>query len=195
VTSLPFRFNAAQHVYIALDTGEVVPNITRMIETAEKVDKSRYTEESRRRGTFVHKHTAMHDLDALDPALLMGHRYEGYVLAHIELMGIVRPEWKHIEVAAVHPRYRYGGTCDRVGLVYSDPSVWEIKTGDPSPHYMRQTALQAILAAEDLGLEAKKVQRFAAYLSADGRYKLEHHTNVGDFDRAYRYIRDCRRAA
>lgn len=193
--SIPFRFDAERHVYITLDTGEIVPNITRMLEAAGLIDSRWYTDEGCERGHEVHRLTADYDLGALDLADLAGSPYANYVQAHIAVMGIVRPTWQHIETPAVHKVHRYGGRPDRVGQVYAAGSVWEVKSGAPEPAHMIQTALQAILVAEELGLAPRAVQRFAEYVKADGKYKVEHHTNARDFDEAYRIIREFGRVA
>lgn len=194
--SIPFRFDAERHIYIAIDTGEIVPNITRMLHAAGLVDDRFYSEESCHRGHEVHRLTADYDLGALDLLDLKDSDYAPYVEAHIKLMGIVRPGWLHIETPAVHPRYRYGGRPDRVGMVYASRSVWEVKSGAPEKAHMIQTALQAILVAEELELPARAVTRYAEYVKADGKFKVEQHTNSRDFDRAYEIIHDiCKVAA
>lgn len=191
--SIPFRFDADRHVYVALDTGEIVPNITRLLKLAGLIDDRWYSEESCERGKVVHQLTAEYDLGALDLADLQGHPYAGYVHAHIAVMGIMRPTWLHIETPAVHRIHRFGGRPDRVGLVYATGSVLEVKSGDPEPAHMVQTALQAILVAEELEVPPRLVQRFAEYVKADGKYKVEHHTNPRDFDKAFDIIRESRR--
>lgn len=193
--SIPFRFDATRHVYIAIDTGEIVPNITRLLKAANLIDDQWYTEESCDRGKWVHAMTATFDLGALDLADIKGHPWAGYVHAHIEVMGIVRPQWLHIETPAVHPVYRFGGRPDRVGSIYSSPAVFEVKSGGAEKAHMVQTALQAILAAEELGVDAREVQRFAEYITVDGKYKVEHHVNARDFDEAFRILRQHRAAA
>lgn len=192
--SLPFRFNAAEHLYVALDTGEVIPNITRLLKLAGLIDDRWYNEDACERGKVVHQLTADYDLGVLQPGDLKDSPLAGYVQAHIEVMGILRPDWLHIETAAVHPVHRFGGRPDRVGAVYSTASVFEVKSGAPEKAHMVQTALQAILVAEELGVPARTVQRFAEYLTVEGKYKVEHHTNARDFDEAHRIIRDYGRA-
>lgn len=193
--SIPFRFDADRHVYIALDSGEIVPNITRLLKAAGLINDQWYSDESCERGHVVHRLTADYDLGALDQGEAQATPYAGYLEAHIAVMQIVRPTWQHIETPAVHKVHRYGGRPDRVGQVYAQGSVWEVKSGAPEPAHMIQTALQAILVAEELGLAPRSVQRFAEYVKSDGKYKVEHHTNARDFDEAFRIIREFGRAA
>jgi hypothetical protein len=193
--SLPFRFDAVRHVYTALDTGLRLPSITQLIKAAGLIDDRWYTPEACARGTAVHKLTAAIDLDALTLDELRGHEFEGYVHAHVELTGIVRPDWRHVEQAAAHPTLRYAGCPDRVGTLYATRAVLELKTGPPAAWHQIQTALQAILVADELDLPALAVQRFTEYVQANGKYRIEAHENRNDFNEAYRIIRDCKGAA
>jgi hypothetical protein len=185
--SAPFRFDAAEHLYIALDTGEIVPNITRMMDAAGLIDDRWYTEESCERGKQVHRLTANYDMGALDMAALVS-PYRPYLLGHVEVVKIARPEFYHVEVGAVHRTLRFGGRPDRVLKVYDRRAVWEIKSGDPEKSHPVQTALQAILAAEELDLPARHVARYCEYLKPTGRYKVEEHKHPRDFDFAYAII-------
>lgn len=185
--SAPFRFDARSHVYVALDTGEIVPNITRMLDAVGLIDDRWYTEESCERGKEVHRLTANFDMGAVDMSALVS-PYRPYLLGHVEVMAIARPEMLHVEVGAVHPTLRFGGRPDRVLRVFNRRGVWEIKSGDPEKSHTVQTALQAILAAEELELPARLVTRHCEYLKKTGRYKVEEHKNPRDFDFAYAII-------
>lgn len=185
--SAPFRFDAENHSYIALDTGEVIPSITQLIKAAGLVDDRYYTEESRHRGTVVHQLTADYDLGALDSSRVTS-PYRGYLLAHVKAMDTIRPTWEHIEVAAVHPTLRFAGRLDRAGTIYGASSLLDEKTGVPCPSHALQTALQAILAAPTFHLPPEALQRYTLYLKADGRFSLEHHTNTSSDLRKAREI-------
>jgi hypothetical protein len=58
-----------------------------------------------------------------------------------------------------------------------------------------QTALQAILAAEEKGIPPELLLRFALYLTARGKFYLDEHKDRTDFDEAYNVIRRCCRVA
>lgn len=182
MSSMPtFHFDAATHTYS--DSRGEVPGITRLLTLAGKIDDEWYTEESSDRGRKVHKLTAEYDLGVIVdedlPNLVSA--YKGYLLGHVEVMQIVRPNWVHIEQAMYHRRLRFGGTPDRGGTVYQAAAVWEVKSGLPTKAHPLQTALQALLLAEECGLPPELVQRYCCYLKADGHYKVEGHGNKRDF--------------
>ena len=186
--SLPFRFDAATHRYLDLATGAELPHITGLLNVSGWVDDAFFTEESCARGQAVHKLTADYDLGALDVASCVS-RYRGWLLGHVTVAGIVRPEWLHVETPAVHPRYRFGGRPDRVGVIYGCRGVFEVKSGVPTRGHQIQTALQAILVADELELPAHAVERFAEYLNDQGKYKIERHVERRDFDEALRILK------
>lgn len=191
MTSLAFRFEPNGHVYTALDTGEIIPSITQMLGQAGVVDDTFYTEESSRRGTEVHALTSDFDLGALDPDACLS-RYRGYLLAHVQAMKILRPEFVAIEEPAVHPVYRFGGRPDRVITLRGLKGVLEIKTtAHPEPSHALQTALQAILVAQDAELPPHMLQRLCLYLKPNGKFRLEEHTRRQDFTEAERVIKRC----
>jgi hypothetical protein len=185
-----FRFDALRHDYIDPGTGEQFPHITGMLEDAGYIDTEWFTEESRIRGQIVHRLTGDYDLGALDvPSCTSIHR--GYLLAHVELMKILRPEILAVEEPLVHPRYRYGGRPDRVWRLDGAIAVPEIKSGDPEDSHGIQTALQAILISLRYGLPAPSILRYGVYLKGNGRYKLEKFKDRADFDKALRVIKEC----
>lgn len=193
--SLPFRFDSERHIYTANDTGERLPSITQLIKAAGLIDDRWYTDSSASRGTSVHQLTAAFDLDALTLEDVKGSPLEGFLKAHVELMGIMRPAWYHVEQAAAHATLRYAGCPDRVGEIYGARAVHEIKTGPPANWHQIQTALQAILVADELQRPAREVERFTEYITASGTYRVEQHSNKRDFDEAYRIVRDFKRFA
>lgn len=183
--SAPFRFDEQDHSYTT-DDGRVV-SITGLLAVGGWIDDRWYTEESSERGRFVHKLAADYDLGAID-ACDAPPAYLGYLLAHVTLTKIVKPEWRHVEVPAVHRTLKFAGRCDRVGYVYKRGAVLEVKSGDEEKGHPIQTALQAILAADELALPAESIDRYAAYYSATGRYRLKQHVNPQDFVEARKLI-------
>lgn len=194
--SLPFRFDAADHTYTALDTGEQLPHITGLLERAGWIDDEWYTEESRARGTAVHAWTAEYDLGALGTAEDVrtapetGGDVRGYLLSHVAAVELVWPVFETVEVPLVHPRYRFGGRPDRTGFCFHIRGVIEGKSGAPTKAHAVQTALQAILAAEGSDLPADWWGRFALYWKPNGKFKLIEHTRRQDFDEAYRILKE-----
>lgn len=182
-----FRFDEAQHRYF--EGTERLPNITTMLEMGGHIDPRWYTEEGRRRGKAVHDLTAKWDLGLIDRNLhACRSPYVGYLVQHVALDGLVRPEWQHVEVPFMHGGFRFAGTPDRVGVVYGMLSVAEEKTGGLEAWHGIQLALQAILVAPQFGVPAEAIARWGWYLEAD-RYRLYQYQNGADFREAHRLIR------
>jgi hypothetical protein len=187
-----FAFDAGRHDYIDLDAGEVLPHITGMLEQAGLIDDRWYTEESCERGQVVHRLTADYDLGAIEDVRSVVSGFKPYLEAHVAAMRILRPQWAHVEEPLVSTRYRFGGRPDRVGLVYGAHSVLEVKSGALEAAHAIQTALQAILAGEELHLPPEAINRYGLYLTKAGKFKLEQFIDRGDFDEAHRIIaRTC----
>jgi hypothetical protein len=191
-TTMPvtFRFNATAHEYIDLATGALLPHITGMLQQTGWIDDRWFTEESSLRGQAIHKLTADYDLGALHVASCVS-RHRPYLLAHVAAMQIMRPEILAVEEPAVHPILRFGGRPDRVLRAYGLTGVLEVKSGVAARSHAIQTALQAILVSADLNLPPELLARWCLYLKQNGRFKLEEHTQRGDFDEAWRLIREC----
>lgn len=188
--SAPFRFDPDSHLYISLETGEIIPSITQMLEKAGLVETEFFTEESSERGTAVHELTAAYDLGGLDPKACES-GYRAWLLQYVDAVRVLRPAWDHVEVPAVHPVLKFGGTLDRAGTLYRLKAVVELKTGNeirPHRSHEVQTALQAILAASTFGIPAETIARFAIYLSPE-KWQILQHPNPRDFQRAYGLIR------
>jgi len=179
---LTCRFDAAAHVYTD-EAGRELPHITGILLKAGLVDDTFYTAESSARGRYVHALTTDYDLGVLDPVTCTS-AYKGYLQAYARAMAIVRPEWDHIEVPMAHDVLRFAGRPDRIGRMYGLISVLEIKSGVPHPAHQIQTALQALLAAQETGLPAIHHARYAVYIRSDGKFKLEQHHNADDIRNA-----------
>jgi hypothetical protein len=186
-----FRFDAIDHVYIALDTGEQLPHITGMLERTGWIDTTWFSEEGSDRGTCVHELTKHYDLGSLDARTCVS-PFRNYLIAYVAATGIVRPQWEAIEEPLVHWGYRFAGRPDRTGTAYGCRTQAEIKSGNPSKADAIQTALQAILSAGARGgLPAEHYERLAFYLRPSGRFKVERFHDRRDFDEARRIIREC----
>jgi len=188
VTCAPFRFDAANHEYIELATGETRPHITGMLEQTGHIDPRWYTHDSRVRGQAVHHMTADYDLGVLDVEQEQS-RYRGYLLAHVELMAKMQPEILEVEQPRMHPRWRYGGRLDRVWRYAGALTIPEIKTGDYEKAHPIQTALQAILVELEHGLPAEMFVRMGVYLKPNGRAKVLQFNNPADFIEARKVIK------
>lgn len=183
----PFRFDAAAHEYFL--EGQRVPGITEMLDRGGLYDKTWYTEASRQRGTAVHDLTSAFDLEALEVESCHS-PYRNYLLAHVAAMRALKPDWWDIEVPRVHPLLKFGGRCDRVGLVFQRRTILEEKSGAVEKAHQVQTALQAILLESVYALPAEAWQRLALYLGPKGKFKLyEHKDTHADFAEARRLLK------
>lgn len=190
ITTRPFRFDPFNHEYIDVETGELIPHITGMLEATGLIDDRWYSEESSDRGTAVHRLTHDYDLGALDVASCVS-EHRGYLLGHVAAMQVIPHAWDDVEVPRVHPQLRFGGRPDRNGVIYQAKGVLEVKSGGPEKSHAIQTAMQAILVAPIYGLPPEMLLRFALYLKPNGKFKLEEHKRKADFDEARRIIRRC----
>lgn len=183
-----FRFDADTHTYRLVRTAEALPHITGMLTASGWVDDEWYTDEGRERGHAVHALTAEHDLGAISSENLRQFEsvYRGYLLAYIDALGMVKPEWEWVEEPLVHPFYGYAGRPDRGGTVYGVKSVGEIKSGAPDKSHRIQTALQAMLFSPIIRLPAEMIHRYVFYLKPTGKWKIERHPDRRDFDEAKR---------
>lgn len=192
--SVAFRFDADTHEYTDLETGAVLPHITGMLQATGWVDDTFMTLESRTRGSAVHDLTAQYDLGALDIKNLRS-GYKGWVEAHVSAVEVLKKTARlqilAVEEPAVHAVLRFGGRPDRKVSLGAALGVLDEKSGPFAKSHPIQTALQAILIAPELNLPAEAVQRWALYLKANGRWSLDQHRSLRDFDEARSIIRRC----
>jgi hypothetical protein len=191
VAEVRFRFDALNHEYIDTDTGVVLPHITGMLEQTGWIDNRWYTPESCERGHYVHRLTADYDLGALTDVKGCTSAYKGWLLAHVKVMSMVRPQIIAVEEADVHPKFRYGGRPDRLEIVYGVKSVVEVKSGLKEKSHGIQLALQAMLAERRFGIPARAIGRYCLYLKGTGRGQLYEHKDKGDYAKARKVIREC----
>lgn len=185
-----FRFDALLHAYIETATGVELPHVTGMLERAGLIDSRFYTDDSRERGSHVHRLTADFDLGAIGPDDVQG-KFRSYLLSYVDAMKVIPHCWDAIEEPTVHPSFRFGGRPDRVGRIYTTLGVLEVKTGLVEKAHPIQTALQAILVAPKLGIPPEIIDRFCLYVKPTGRWKLEQHRERRDLIEAQRIIRLC----
>lgn len=187
-----FRFDAAEHTYLDIDTGEEFPHITAMLKACGYVDDAWFTDASRERGQAIHRLTADYDIGALeDLTSLEDNPFKGWLLAHVDAMQILQPTIYEIETPHVHPIFRFGGRPDRELMLYGIKGVLDLKSGPVEPSHRLQTALQAILAEESLGIPPEMMGRWTIYLKRNGKWKIEQHHDRTDFDHARTIIKRC----
>lgn len=172
---MSFRFSAGDHAYIDTITGAEIPSITWMLKEAGLVETRWFTDESRERGSCVHRLVADFDLGSLttEDLPLVNSLYKGFLLAHVAAMDIIQPRWVSIEERRVHETLRFAGTPDRVGTMYGAVAVVEIKSGALEPAHSVQLALQAILVEPEVGIPAEAIPRYGLYLRKTGKWTLQ----------------------
>lgn len=161
--------------------GIVVPSVTQVIKGAGLVNfdyvSKELLEEKADLGSKVHKTTELYDmgildLDELHPTL------KAYLDGWINFKKDFGFTHTEIETEYYHPKYKFAGRLDRVGMINGKLSIVDIKSGAKHKSHSIQTAAYQLL----YDFKPKKEQikkRYAVYLSETG-YKVEEHTNVTD---------------
>lgn len=155
--------------------GVVWPGVTQVLASAGLVNGQWFTEESRRRGQYVHLMTKLHDLGTLNEDAVSDD-----MRPYLDAWKRFREESK-CEILAVEERvanetYRYAGTLDRRIILagHHGAGILDLKTGSPESWHAIQTAAYAFTRPD-------YYRRFALYLGL-GVYKLVEHLNRTDRD-------------
>jgi len=159
---LPIRYRLAN--------GRPVISVTQVLSLAGRIDTQWFTEESRERGSLVHRLTESFDRreDVLVPPAVMG-----YMEAYQMFLSVVRPIYSASELAVTSDDDALGGCIDRVCLsLFGEPGILDFKTGPPAPWHALQLA--AYNALRPTGA------RWACYLQPNGRYKLKQYDDPMD---------------
>jgi hypothetical protein len=135
-----------------------------------------YPEGAAERGHHVHLATQLFDENDLDEATL-----DPVVAGYLEGWKLFREEMDfnplQIEMKVYNPTYGYCGTLDRIGTFRDKPNnrkaLIDIKSGAKEWHHPLQSMAYAACLDEPH-------DRYALYLSADGKYKLVAHTRRAD---------------
>ena len=158
-----FRFEEDGHKYF-LDDSEI-PSVTQVIGAVLDGNAGFYTEESRMRGTVVHLACELDDLGQLDESAL-DDEIMPYLAAYQKFKQEHLCEWEGIEERLCHETYGFAGTIDRRGIVVSNRTVLDIKTGAKSDIHDIQLAAYVML------LNHTHTHRFILQLDDDGTYSL-----------------------
>src|SRR3989304_4655646 len=161
------------HTYL-LD-GKPIPNVTTILQAAGLYNDSFFTEESRNRGTYVHKACLFHLQDDLDD-IGIPNEYWGYIEAFKNFMSEsdCKPHIGLCEIPWFSEVWRFGGTIDMPCVINGKESIVDIKSGAESP----TTGMQ--LAAYGLLYAVPSVNHYGLYLKASGKYKLIPYTDRND---------------
>ena len=158
-------FDEAKHEYRV--DGRVVPSVTQVLSEMGFINSEWFTEESRIRGTLVHRLCELWDKDELDP-LTVDPRLAGYLKAWQKFCRAEEMVWLHIEKKMFHKVLRYAGTPDRIGF---DRRGWvtvvDIKTGISAPWHSYQLGGY-------LSIHPAKVA-LSVLVADDGTFRVEYH--------------------
>jgi hypothetical protein len=152
---------------------EEVPGVTHVLRDMGLDRDWHYTDPFyRRRGKAIHEACRLIDKDTLDwerlaPAIIGWPRAWEKFLRERSF----EPDPEMTERPMLSDRYRFGGTCDRWGMMQGERWLIDIKTGDPiHPAVDLQLGLYAYLIEEVAGRKTDK--RAAVRLREDGDYEL-----------------------
>ena len=170
MTAIDLHFDQATHVYRLGD--RVLPSVTQVLKEAGIIDDTWYTEESRIRGSFAHEATALDDAGVLDESSVDS-SLAGYLEAWRRFkrdsgMRILKAEFRICDRV-----YGYAGTVDRLAVVRHQPTIPDIKTGDPEPWHALQLAGYARCVPG-------RPMRMGVYLHDDGKYTTRTYTDPSD---------------
>lgn len=138
------------------------------------IDGQHFDEDSRLRGTAVHKAIEFRfkgtlNEKTLDPQL------RGWVDAVDSFMAENKFVPKYLEAAVLSPLYRFAGRLDAFGDMNGEPAIIDIKSGSAGKATDLQTAAYAHCMARLLGVS--KVRRYALELRPTGSYRLKPFAN------------------
>lgn len=161
------------HTYLI--DGKSVPSVTAILQVAGLYNEDYFTEESRARGTYIHKAALYYLQDDLDEDSIPD-EYRGYIEAFKRFMSEAdcKPHLEKCEVPLFSEVWRFGGTPDIPCLFNGKESIIDIKSG-------AETSVSGIqLAAYALLYDVPAVLRYGLYLKANGKYRLIPYTDRND---------------
>ena len=150
------------HIYIDTDTGKHYPSVTTILTDLGFYGKASqyFTEESRQRGTFVHKLVNLHLNDDLEEATL-DPQLKPYLSSWIKFESDSGLALIDSEVYLINDIYGFGGTYDLRAIINDELSLIDIKTGA-----VNKKATGPQLAGYEI-LIGKRCKRYALHLTPD----------------------------
>jgi hypothetical protein len=161
---------------------EPVPSVTQVLQAMGFVDTAFFTEESRTRGTYVHKLIELHisqelDENTVDESL---HGYFDAFRRFREEADIDTDTWT-VEKPLASKVHRFAGTPDFVGIINGRCAVIDLKTSATvSASEQLQTAAYKILIDETHQQGMPVTHRFSLHVSSEGKYKVIEHKDRQD---------------
>lgn len=164
------EFNAENHVYTY--DGISVPSVTTVLDATldqfanVPADKLEFAQQ---RGTAVHTATALYDLDDLDVETL-----DSQLIPYLDAWISFRKDTgfvpQSIESRLFHKRHWYAGTYDRIGKLFDNDCVIDIKSGALMPSAGPQSA--AYFEAYNYHRSEKLKTRWVIQLKPNGTYAV-----------------------
>ena len=167
-----FEYRDEDHTYWL--NGIRIPGTTEIIKSADLIDDTNFTPESRDRGTRIHRailywlQKDLNERSVCESDL----RYLDAFKRFVAETGF-KASVKECEQPRYHPVYLFGGTIDIVGKLSGHYVLIDIKTGFPQPWHGLQLAAYLLLVHVP-------PERYGLYLRSDGTYRLESYNNRND---------------
>jgi len=164
------------HIYTA--DGVVVPGVTTALRDAGYIDTWWFEEEPCLRGTRVHVATAYHDEGVLDIKSVWPEDM-GYFKAYLKFLKDTGFTVLEIEKLVYSEEWGFAGMLDRIGTLFGQTVILDIKTGKKAPWWCLQLAGYAIASKP----EYPSLVRYSLELRSDGTYALsDAYTDPYDFE-------------
>lgn len=179
IKSTGLQFNEETHTYYF--DNKVIPGVTTVIKPLMNLDhiNEEVLDRKSKIGTAAHKATELFDEDNLDESTL-----HPIIVPYLDAWKKFRDETKieivSSEAKVFNQKYGYAGMYDRIGVLYNEPSLIDIKcTAVLGAHVGNQLA--AYKEAHNAENEFQVSKRFAVQLRPDGTYRLEEYKDRSDF--------------
>lgn len=166
---MALQFDPETHTY-TLD-GERLPSVTEIIrftqyDTAKAADPH-LKQAAADRGSRIHAYTVLMDYEDLPDEV--DRDCFGYLKAYKDFLRDTNPQWSHIEYMLGNKTLGFAGTIDRVGNLFGNTAIVDIKTGTR----VNKTYFDAQLTGYSLLLGLPWVPDvYDLILSKDGTYRL-----------------------
>lgn len=151
-----------------------VPGVTEILQSTGIIETEFFTEEGRKRGTYVHlaaQYEDEGDLDeaSIDPAIL------GYLEAYRAWKRLTDWRIQSCETMLMSNKYPFAGTVDRICTVGPALAALDLKSGAPQLWHRLQTAAYAFMVHP-------MAHRATLYLRDDGTFRFVEHERFGFTD-------------
>lgn len=168
-----FQCDPETHTYYLGE--KVLPSVTQILDDVGIIDSNKFCKDEfyLDRGHAIHSATDLIDKGQLDRRSL-DKRIKGYVAAYEAFKKDTGFEVMASEIAAYSKTYKYAGTSDKIGLLYGNKSMIDLKSNDVPGWCGIQLSGYCEL------FPGKMYERFGLGLKEDGSYRLRQFDNFRD---------------